>query len=140
MKTLKINYVAVVVTGLTAFVLSLFWYSSVLFGGIWLKLSHADPDAMPGWKMSIAPLRELIVCYALAYLIVHLGLFNWKRAASLGVGLWFAFHGVQMAGAVIWDNMPWMLGAVHAGDWLMKMLYMSIVLSLWHEKKYHVIA
>jgi len=30
---------------------------------------------------------------------------------------------------LIWDNMPWQLGAVHAGDWLMKMLFIAVTLS-----------
>jgi hypothetical protein len=31
--------------------------------------------------------------------------------------------------------MPWQLGAVHAGDWLMKMSFMAIALSAWHKNK-----
>jgi hypothetical protein len=40
-----------------------------------------------------------------------------------------------MAGAVLWDHMQWQLGAVHAGDWLMKMTFMGIVLTKWLNKK-----
>jgi hypothetical protein len=125
----------VVVTGLAASALSLLWYSPLLFGDIWITLSAADPSAMPTWKMMIAPLRELLTASVLAYLIVRLAIVNWKSAASLGFGLWLAFHAVQMAGAVIWDNMPWKLGAVHAGDWLMKMLFITIALTLWLRRE-----
>ena len=90
---------------------------------------------MPIWKMLIAPVRELLTASVLAYLIVRLGIVTWKSAASLGFGLWLAFHAVQMAGAVIWDNMPWKLGAVHAGDWLMKMLFMTIALTVWLRRE-----
>ena len=48
--------------------------------------------------------------------------------------LWLAFQAVGMAGAILWDNMQWQLGAVHAGDWLMKMLFMGITLTLWKNK------
>ena len=37
----------------------------------------------------------------------------------------------QLTGAVIWDNRPWQLSAVHAGDWLMKTLFMTVVLAWW---------
>jgi hypothetical protein len=131
----KIPRLPVAVTALAAFALSLLWYSPLLFGEVWIKLSHADPGAMPLWKIVIAPVRELLAAYVLAYLIVRLGIVSWKPAASLGLGLWLAFHAVQMAGAVIWDNMPWMVGAVHAGDWLMKMLFMAIVLTLWLHRE-----
>ncbi len=82
-----------------------------------------------------APLRELIASYVLALLITRLQLLQWKNAGKLIVLLWLAFHAVGMAGAILWDNMAWQLGAVHAGDWLMKMVFMAVVLSIWHNKK-----
>jgi hypothetical protein len=56
------------------------------------------------------------------------------EALILGFVLWFGFYAVQMAGAIIWDNMPWQLGAVHAGDWLMKMLFITLASSEWHRR------
>lgn len=85
--------------------------------------------------MAFAPLREIIASFVLAHLIVLAGLTNWRATTRLMLLLWLAFHGVGMAGAVLWDNMQWQLGAVHAGDWLMKMLYMGVVLSIWLNKK-----
>src|SRR4051812_45579230 len=120
-----INYPAVVVAGLTAFVFSLVWYSTVLFGSIWIETKGAQATAMPPWKLFVAPLRELITAWLLAWLIGRLGIDHWKRAANLALILWAAFYVVQLAGAVIWDGMPPALGAVHAGDWLVKMLVMA---------------
>lgn len=131
----KINYLAVIVTGLVAFAFSLLWYSPLLFGDIWMESRGAAVASTPAWKMLIAPLRELIVAFVLAHLIARLGISGWRSAAALGFWLWLAFHAVQMAGAVIWDDMPLALGAVHAGDWLMKMLLMSVMLSLWPVSK-----
>lgn len=85
--------------------------------------------------MLLAPLREIIAAYVLGLLITRMGILNWKRAVRLILLLWTAFHAVGMAGAVIWDNMPWQLGVVHAGDWLMKMVFMAIALSLWHARR-----
>ena len=48
--------------------------------------------------------------------------------------LWLAFQAVGMAGAILWDNMQWQLGAIHAGDWLMKMFFMGISFTLWQNK------
>jgi hypothetical protein len=42
---------------------------------------------------------------------------------------------VQLAGAVIFDGMPPALGAVHAGDWLGKMLIIALVLASWRTRK-----
>lgn len=132
----KINYLAVVIIGLIAFALSLLWYSPLLFGDIWMKHRNATPQSAPQWTMFFAPLRELIVSYVMAMLITRLAISKWKDAVAMTFLLWVAFHAVGMAGAIIWDNMPLALGAVHAGDWLMKMLLMGIVLSLWHKNKF----
>ncbi len=132
---MRVNRGAVVLTGLAAFALSLVWYSPPVFGGVWLELSGADAAAMPLWKMLVAPLREIISASVLAFLIVRLRLSDWRGGLGLGLGLWLAFYAVQLSGAVIFDDMPWKLGAVHGGDWLMKMAFMAVVLSLWHRSR-----
>ncbi len=134
-RNLKVNYVAVIVTGITAFFLSLLWYSPLLFGGIWEHYRNPPNPDVPKWTMAFAPLREIIASFVLAYLIVITGLSDWKATLRLMLLLWFAFHAVGMAGAVLWDNMQWQLGAVHAGDWLMKMLFMGTVLTIWLNRK-----
>ena len=131
----NLNYLAIVVTGLLAFVLSLVWYSPLLFGKIWMEHRNGLPPSAPAWTMFFAPLRELIVSYVLALLITRLAITDWKKAVGLIFLLWLAFQAVGMAGAIIWDNMPLKLGTVHAGDWLMKMLFMAVVLTLWHRKR-----
>lgn len=133
-KKITISYVAVLVTGITAFFLSMLWYSPLLFGQIWEQYRNEPNPDMPKWTMTLAPLREVLAAFVLAHLIVLIGLSSWKATSRLMLLLWAAFHAVAMAGAVLWDNMQWQLGAVHAGDWLMKMLYMGIVLTIWLNK------
>lgn len=132
--TSKVNYTAVIITGLAAFALSLLWYSPILFGTIWMQY-RTGPQVPPDWTFALAPLRELTACYVIALLLSRLGIFQTMKAAAWMLLLWFAFHAVGMTGAVLWDNMPWQLGAIHAGDWLMKMLFMATALTLWPGKK-----
>jgi hypothetical protein len=134
-KVSKISYPAVIITGFVAFGLSLLYYSPFLFGHIWMTFRDAPVNPLPGWTFAFAPLREIITAFLLAHLIVRLRITSWKSAVALGLGLWFVFYFVQLTGAVLWDNKPWQLGMVHGGDWLMKMLVMSVLLSLWHRKK-----
>jgi hypothetical protein len=67
------NYIAVVVTGLAAFALSLLWYSPLLFGNIWMALRNPPVHPLPGWTFLFAPLREIITAFLLTHLIVRLG-------------------------------------------------------------------
>ncbi len=129
------NYFAVITTGMAAFILSIFWYSPILFGRIWEQYRHKPNPSIPEWTLAFAPLRELIASFVLAYCIVRLNLNNWRDATGLMLLLWLAFHAVGMAGAILWDNMQWELGAVHAGDWLMKMLFMGITLTVWLNRR-----
>jgi Protein of unknown function (DUF1761) len=133
-KRLQRNYWAVLVVGLSAFLLSMLWYSPIAFGPVWEKYRNAPNPNIPHWTLVFAPLRELIASLVVSTLIVRLHLSHWTEAAKLMVVLWFSFHAVGMAGAILWDNMPWPLGAIHAGDWLMKLLFMGVALTRWLTK------
>ncbi|MDP3896065.1 MAG: DUF1761 domain-containing protein [Mesorhizobium sp.] len=135
MTAARINPAAVVIAGVTAFTFSLAWYSPLLFGSIWIDAKGAEATTMAPWKFFVAPLRELFTAWFLAWLIGRLGIADWKAAAGLGALLWAAFYVVQLAGAVIFDGMSPALGAVHAGDWLGKMLIMTIIVSAWRKRQ-----
>lgn len=128
------NYWTIIATGVIAFVLSGIWYSPMVFGEIWETYRNPPNPEIPRWTMVFAPLRELIVVYVLAKLILILNLVQWKHTLKLVLLLWISFHAVGMIGAILWDNMQWQLGAVHAGDWLMKMIFMGIVLTKWLKR------
>lgn len=129
------NSLAVAVVGVASFTLSLVWYSPWLFGSLW---AGAGEQAIPGWKFAFAPLREIVSAAVVLFLIRRVRALDWKEAIALALVLWVGFYVVQLSGAVIWDNMPWKLGAVHAGDWLMKMLVMASALSAWQRREERV--
>ena len=130
----RVRLRAVVATGLLAFICSLVWYSPLLFGGVWMAHRGNAVSTTPAWTFVVAPLREIAVALVLAHLIVRLAITDVGRAMRLAVALWLAFHAVGMAGAVLWDNMPWQLGLVHGGDWLMKAVIMAAMLTVWHRR------
>jgi hypothetical protein len=117
-------------------VVSSVWYSPFLFGKQWVELHNANSAgvadmAMPAWKIAVDLVRELIVVYVLARLINGLGIVDWKGALSLGFWVWLGFPVQMLVGASLWDNKPWTLDLIHAGDWLMKMLLISLILAKW---------
>lgn len=67
---LGINYLAVVVAAVAAFVVSTVWY--IVFGKAMMKLQGAKPDAMADmekpqpWKILVEIVRSLVVAYVLA--------------------------------------------------------------------------
>jgi hypothetical protein len=132
--SLKTNYLAVFVASIAAFIESPVWY--IIFSDQATKLSPAMAamTSPPPANLVIEFIRSLIVAYVLSYLILRLGL-NWLGAIRLGFLLWLAFPAVLLTGSVIWENVPWLLAVIHSGDWLVKILLISFIVTVWRKKK-----
>ena len=134
---LEIHYLHVVVTAVSAFVMSSIWYT--VFGKARMALLDQDPRAtadmrkVPAWKKATELVRELVIAYVVARFVVQLGVADWKAAVQLGVWLWFGFVFMILVGAVVWDNVSWKLTAIHAGDWLVKLPLMAVILGVWRR-------
>jgi len=131
------NYWAVLAAAVAVLVLGWLWYSPLLFFKPWMRLRGMDPvAAMAGAKMPAGKLLiELVRCFVLAYVIARftalLGVSSWMGAVHLGLFLWIGFPVILLAGSVLWENVPWKVAAIHAGDWLVKLLVIPIVVSVW---------
>jgi len=132
-----VNYIAVLVATIVVFVLGWLWYSPLLFYKPWMRARGMDPAvAMAGAKMPTGKLAiELVRCFVLAYIVAHfvaaLGITNWLVAAHFGLLLWIGLPVVLLVGSVIWDNVPVKVAVIHAGDWLVKLLVIPIIVSVW---------
>ena len=132
---LRMHYLAVVVAAIAAFVASSVWY--MVFGKERLKLlgndagATADMRRVPAWKMLGEFVRGLVVAYVLARFVVLLGVVDWKGAVQLGGWVWTGFPAMILVGSVMWDRRPPKLAAIHAGDWLVKILVMAVILGVW---------
>jgi len=88
---LRMNYLAVVVAAVAAFVASSVWYA--VFGSAWMELRGIDPATAadmgtPLWKMLFVVFQSLGVALMLAYFVLHLGIVNWRGAARLAALIW----------------------------------------------------
>jgi hypothetical protein len=134
---MHVNYLAVLVAAVAVFVLGWLWYSPLLFYKPWMRLRGLDPVAamagaqMPAGKLLIEVGRCLVLAYVLARFVALLGVSGWMGAVHVGLLLWIGFPVILLAGSVLWDNVPWKVAAIHAGDWLVKMLVIPIIVSAW---------
>lgn len=132
-----VNYLAVLVATVVVFVLGWLWYSPFLFYKPWMRARGMDPDAaMAGAKMPAGKLvTEFLRCFVLAYVVAHfvsrLGISSWMGAAHLGLLLWLGFPVILLIGSILWENTPVKVAAIHAGDWLVKLLVIPIIVTLW---------
>jgi hypothetical protein len=133
---LKINYWAVLVAALAAFVMSSLYYSPFLLGNVWRAV---DPVATAGTTPSLGKVlgeivRTLVITYVLARLIALLGGSDWKGAVRLAFWLWFGLSAMMWVGAIMWENTPWQIAAIHSGDWLLKTLLIAVILGVWRAR------
>jgi hypothetical protein len=124
------KYLKVFAAALAAFVASLAWYT--VFGGAMVKLSGTDSPtaantATPAWAMLFVVTQSLVVASVLAYLVSRLGIVDRRAALRLGALVWI-FPASILLGSVVHEKVPLALAAIHAGDWLVKLLLMSVVL------------
>jgi len=126
------SYLRIIAAALAAFVASAAWYT--VFGGTTARLSDANPAsaATPAWTMLFVVAQSLVVAVMLAYLVSRLGIVERRAALRLGALVWI-FPASILLGSVVHENVPLALAAIHAGDWLAKLLLMSAILGTRRE-------
>jgi hypothetical protein len=134
---LRTNYLAFVAAVVVAFIFSSLYYG--VLAQEMTKLHAAKPavaaEAMAPapWKVLVEVGRTITVVYVLALLVGRLGIDEWKGAVRLAVLLWIAFSFVMWVGAIIWENVPVKLAAIHAGDWLIKTTLIAVIVAVWRR-------
>lgn len=81
--------------------------------------------------MAVELFKSLVVATVVAGLVTLAGIADATSALKLALVLWIAFPVVLLVGSVTQENVPWKLGVIHAGDWLAKLVIISLVVTLW---------
>ena len=126
----SVNYLAVVIAAVAAFVFGAVYYG--LLGKPWMKAAKIDPAEA---KMSATVLAtgfvcELVMAYLLAGLIGHLG----AGEVSLQTGIitaffvWLGFMATTMIVNQRFQGFGWMLSLIDGVHWLLVALIMGIVI------------
>ncbi len=127
-----LNYLAIVVAAVAVFVVSTVYYIGFTDRLKRLSAAYADADARPpAWRLAIELVRSLVVGAVVAGLAALIGTTDLAGALLLALALWIGFPVVLLTGSVIWERVPPMLAAIHAGDWLLKLLVIAVIVTLW---------
>jgi hypothetical protein len=133
-RSFGVNVRAVLVAAVVAFVASAVWYiafskqRAALSPAAAASTGHPQPT-----QMLLEFGRNLVLAFVLAYLVGHTNVTIAARAAVLGLLLWIGFPVILLSGSVMYEGIPWRLGAIHAGDWLIKLLLMTMILAVWRR-------
>ncbi|HEY4388193.1 MAG TPA: DUF1761 domain-containing protein [Ktedonobacteraceae bacterium] len=127
-----INWWAIVVAALVAFVASSVWY--IVLGKELATVSPAFAEGLQKrqpWKMLFVIAQHLLIALVLAYFIGRLGKVDWLGAVLIGVLLWIGLSAMQWVGSMVWEKVPLKLAVIHAGDWLVKLIIISALVGVW---------
>ena len=81
-------------------------------------------------KFPVELLRGLILAAVVAGLASQGKISDAGGGLLLGAALWIGFPFVLWIGAMIWENTAWRLAALHAGDWVVKLLVVAVIVSV----------
>ena len=130
-----INVVAVLVAAAASLVASVVWYSVV--AGSMAELQQQWRGAAAGsdrpmiWTLLTFAATSLVIATAVAVLFRLTGTTGLLPSVGLGLLLWIGFCATQWVGAIVGEDVPVTLAAIHAGDWLLHMMIMSVIIGLW---------
>lgn len=123
----------VAVAAVAAFVLSSVYYAAAT------PLEHRavgeaalDRGRPRPWKVLAELVRTAIVASVFAWIAGRSGDLAVGRGVVLALIAWVGFPLVLLTGSVIWENVHPVTAAMHAGDWLIKLVLIAVVLGLLH--------
>ena len=101
------------------------WYTA--WGARLARLddAYATDARSPAWVLPVELARSTTVATAVAVLSGRNGETGTSNRVRLGAGLWAAFPVVLLTGSVVHEKVPWQQAAIHAGDWLVKLLLVA---------------
>ena len=108
------------------------WY--IVFGKELAKASAAFAEGLQKrqpWKMLVVIVQSLVLALVLAYFIGLIGNVDWIGAVRVGVLLWIGLSAVQWVGSMLWEKVPLKMAAIHAGDWLVKLVLIAVIVGVW---------
>lgn len=116
---------AIALATVTGFVISFIYYAAAPSG----PPAQRPPGRPQAWQIAVELLRSAIVAGLMAGLLLAAEWGGPAQGALLGLALW-ALPVVLLAGSVVWEDVPLRSAALHAGDWLLKLVAIGAVVGL----------
>ncbi|GHB86431.1 DUF1761 domain-containing protein [Persicitalea jodogahamensis] len=115
---------------ITAFLLSGLWYALLAQR---LDQLHSATTITPPARSQLSTvfvelIRNAILCGSLLYLIRRVKLATWQQGIAFALLLWLGFPVILLTGSIFHEHVPVGVAAIHAGDWLIKLLALTLLL------------
>jgi hypothetical protein len=122
-----VNLFAVVVSAVATLLLG-----GLVYGVLGTRAAPADAPERPGWQLPLVELgRGLVLSVVVAGVATYAEVTTVAGGVLLGLVLWIGLPAVLFAGAVFHEGVPPQRAAIHAGDWLVKLLAVGAIVAAW---------
>lgn len=133
----EINWLAVMLAGLSSMIVGSIWYAKPVFGTLWAKLAKLDEKTMAkgaGRAIAIAVVMSLLMAYILAHVsALSRAYFEVSTlAASLQTAFWL-WLGISLTTVVVHDvfeKRPLRLTFLTVGNQFFTMMLMGLIIGL----------
>lgn len=134
MQHFTINYLALVVAAVTKISIGMVWYSPLLFGAAWSKLTNCTPDQMKS-RMPKLLVGDLLSTFVMAFVLVHAVHYAGANSAALGAAVgffnWLGFIATISFTLTSYERRPWRLFLINNAFQLISLLAMGAVVAAW---------
>jgi Protein of unknown function (DUF1761) len=132
-KSVDVNYIAVVVVALIPMVLGALWYSPILFADRWMRAVGRTReelgDAPLGYLLSAV--AALVTSYALARIIRWAEVDDVWNGALVALLVWLGFVATVLAVTTFFGGRPRELWLINAGYQLVALVLMGAIHGVW---------
>jgi hypothetical protein len=120
---------AVAVAAVLAFLASMAYYVAFARAS-GPRSTAASPTGRPTpWKAGLELGRNVVLSAGVAFLVRTGHVAGAGPSVLLALVLWLALPVVLLSGSAIWERVPLRLAALHAGDWLVKLVLVTLVVA-----------
>ncbi len=138
MPSVAVNYVGVLAAAVASMIIGSVWYSPLLFGRVWMRLSGRSMKDVGKAKQRgmgklylMAFIGALVMAYVLAHFVQYLEVDSVVGVIQLVFWLWLGLIATVSLGVVLWEGKPWGLYVLNVVYQLISLIVMGVVLVLW---------
>lgn len=110
--------------------------SAVVYGALGqrladLSLAYAGEQPSAALTLGVELARNTVVALTIAALVARLDITSAGGAVGLALLLWVGVPVVVLAGSVFHEGVAAQLAFIHVGDWLLKLIVCTSIVTLW---------
>lgn len=137
--SVEVNLLAVFVAAVVNMIIGALWYSPLLFGKLWMRLSGINTKKINAMKKEgkvsksyfWAFVATLVTSYVLAHFVRYVTATTFADGAQLALWTWLGFMAPLLLNDVLWGGKSFKLFLLNAAHHLVALVVAAGILAVW---------